>query len=266
MLDDAGHKILKIRTRKPSVPIRAVIFDADDTLWECGEYYIDRWDRYIDGEVERTGLDREFIASIFFFFDGKLVELPDGFTRDRFPRTFYVTSMALDAILGDEPDLGAASRAYRLGDSVYDAEYAMYPNVREMLEKMKADYPDVQRIALTKGSYNEQLAKFEKNDLSHLFDSIYIRSVKNETEFQLVLMENRLMSAEVLVVGDSMKDDIIVPKNIGCRTVWTSTTKLEDWKPSWIYEDGTTPIPPDWQIDSVADLLELDVPFTRFHD
>lgn len=244
-------------------PITAVIFDADDTLWECAQHYKDTRNQFIDSETKRTDLDREFVASVFYFFDAKLLQLPGGFERDRFPRAFYVTSLALDGIIGVAPNIDAADRAYELGDSVYDQEFALYPGVKDMLEKMRAEYPGMLMIAQTKGPLDVQRGKFEKNGIDYLFDKIYVRSVKGEKEFRDILDTYHLLPEEVLCVGDSMKDDVIAPRNIECRVVWISKTRFEDWKPSWVYEEGTTPEEPDWQIYSVAELLDIDIPFMQ---
>ena len=244
-------------------PITAVIFDADDTLWECNKHYVDTWSEFVEEEVERTGLDKKFISDIFHFFDGKMVQLPGGFEKDRFPRAFYVTAIALDSIMEKRPNLHRANQAFSLGNTVYDAEYKLYPGVKDMLERMAKEHPGMLMIAQTKGPQQIQLGKFRRNGIEDIFDKIYIRGTKTEDDFKEVLADFDLRPEEVLCVGDSMKDDVVIPRNIGCRTVWVCSQSFDTWKPKWAYENDTKLTMPDWKVDSIAELLDIEIPFMQ---
>lgn len=239
-----------------STPIKAIIIDGDDTLWECSRYYKEAMQGFNELAAKHTGLPLEFCNEMFQVIDGLSVTLPDGFTRERFPDVFRASYMALAAIADTEESiLRIADEAYNIGDRVYYAEYPLYPGVKELLRMLGRTHTKI--ILNTKGDDEVQMRKIKMNGVEEYFDDIYITLVKDADHFQKILDTHDLDPKEVLSVGDSMRDDIILPQSLGVWTVWISDHSPEMFKPSWVYEKnvGVDNPQPNWWTPSVANLL-----------
>ena len=247
-----------------STPLKAIIFDGDDTLWECGQYYREAEEKFFDAVTKRTGLPYEFCKRMFQLIDGQMATLPDGFAKDRFPTVFEATSMALD-VMSPNPTyiLTDAQDAYNIGNSIYNEDYPLYPCVKVMLFLMKCT--NTKLILNTKGDYEVQDRKVKINRIRNLFDDVVITLKKDKSHLQAILEKYDLRPEEVLCVGDSVVDDILVPQSLGCKTVWISDVGPIDFEPSWVYEEGVGQFCPDWWTASVASMLDiLNVQDTEF--
>ena len=234
--------------------IKAIIFDLDDTIVECAKYYWDVRDRFIKEVSNRTGVNYEFCAKLFSIIDGHMLKLSGSFNRDRFPTTFRATSLALDAIAKIPIDIDASERAYKLGNSVFDAEYAIFDGVYQTLTELKND--GYLLILNTKGDEEVQTSKLEKNNIKHFFDAIYISQTKNANFLRKILRDFNLTPDEALCVGDSMRDDVATPTEVGCPTVFISTTSPLEWRPRWEYEaQGNGFVNPTYWITTLAELM-----------
>lgn len=240
-----------------STPIKAIIFDGDDTLWECGEYYRGAERKFREIVSKRTGLTPEFCHRLFELIDGHMITLPDGFDKERFPTTFMATSVALD-VIGPNVSchtLSYAEEAYDIGNSIYEEAYPLYPGVREMLELLSKT--STKLILNTKGADDVQYKKVVDNDVEQYFDDVVITLAKNKEHLQSILDKHDLYPEEVLCVGDSAVDDVTTPQDLGCWTVWISDTHPDNFKPTWIYEEGIKEIHPNWWTESSADLPKV---------
>lgn len=233
---------------------KALVFDGDDTLWACSKYYWQCRDNLVEFQVKRTGLDPEIVASLYSVIDGQMLRLPGAFGRIRFPRTFQAISLALDGMLGNEPNLEASEKSFEIGNAVFEAEYPIFPGVWALLKELKADY-DVLIIINTKGDAEVQERKVSKNDLQGLINGLYITLNKDIAHLESILRNHDLQPEEVLCIGDSMRDDVITSDKVGCDTLWISDHSPHHFKPRWEYEAQIkAPVQPTYWLKKVADM------------
>ncbi len=105
-------------------------------------------------------------------------------------------------------------------------EGIVYTGVRSMLENLRSRY----RIsAITNGLKEVQRPRLEFLNMTHYFDQIvvsdeigYAKPDQNFFDFAFMPFANEYKNGEVLVVGDSLKSDILGGNNYGMKTCWIS--------------------------------------------
>lgn len=211
-----------------------LIFDLDDTILKCGIYYSQCKQRFIQFSHLRTGIKKELIEKILDDLDLTCTSLPNGFGKERFPRSFAAASSALDVIIGHPVDVLAAEQSYMIGNTVFAAEYEPYDNAIETLESYKN--AGFNLFLCTKGDIDVQMNKIKSHGLQKLFDSdkIYIIQKKTPLVLTEIMFNHNLVETETVMIGDSIRDDVGSAIGAGIDSVWISNTS----KPKWSYENS----------------------------
>lgn len=231
---------------------RNFIFDLDNTLVNCHIYYINRKKEFGIRTAQRLGLSPEMCQSVLEELDLLAVRnIHDAFSRRRFPASFKAASLACDVIAGHEPDLYAAEEMFALGNGVFYEKYPMYDNVTEVLSHL--DMSGKRLFLCTKGEYSIQMNKIIKNSLFDFFphNQIYVVPKKTKEEMWKIAVDHKLIPAETVMIGDSLKDDIKSAQEVGFVTVHITGNEAAN---HWKYED-TSGINPNYRLETVADLL-----------
>lgn len=201
----------------------ALLFDLDNTLLECGQYYIDAQKRVVDLIHSATNLPKTFINSVVESIDVASSALPDGFSRSRLPRSYQAASLALDAVAGIPPSVLRSVAAYEIGDSVFSAPYPLYPGTVPVLEAYSKHY---RLILVTKGDEEVQRRKIAINNLDRFFkpDHTFITLKKSPALYASILERFDLDPHTTWMIGDSLRDDIGPASEVGMRTVEMRTS------------------------------------------
>lgn len=231
-----------------------LIFDMDDTLSECSPLYAKCKDDFAEFSYGRTGIAKDIIINILNGIDVACTNLPQGFGKERFPRSFAATSAALDLIRGKEVDDRAAEQSYMIGEEVFVADYPLYDGVLNMLKRYKSGGHNL--FLCTKGDFYVQNRKIELNELDTIFDraNIYIVPKKDGLAIERILLDHQLDPTETVIIGDSIRDDIGAGHEAGIKTIWINNES----KVAWAYEDRNHT--PDYIIKKVTDLPSLIFP------
>lgn len=205
------------------------LFDLDDTLLVCGEYYVKCKNIFIDVAHQRTQIEKSIILDILHGIDKSCMNMQHGFAKHRFPRSFAATSAVLDMVQGNKIDEEAAERAFAIGDSVFRAPYVPIPGSIETLKWLRDEGANV--FIVTKGDFEIQQNKLEKNGLFEYIDrdKVYIDTTKNVTHFEKVMVDFSLQKEETIVVGDSIKDDIKSASILGLDSIWVAGEQDKSW-------------------------------------
>lgn len=226
---------------------KTLIWDLDGTINRCAEYYLAAQEEFAVYKSNLTNIDKDIILDLLRAIDLAATKLPDAFNRHRFPRSFFTTSYAVDALLEVPLQLGQAERAYEIGDSVFEAEYCLYDGAFETLKQYKE--AGWSMVLVTKGDYEVQRRKIEKNNLYEIFDprNVYITLKKSKEFLTNICIDQKVNLDTSWVIGDSLKDDIAPAKAVGLKTVLITPTH------NWAY-DHSPETEPDVAIDSISDL------------
>ena len=85
-------------------------------------------------------------------------------------------------------------------------------DVRDVLKSLKSKY---KLVMATKGDLLDQERKLKKSGLAEFFHHIEIMSEKKESDFEKLIKHLDIQSGELMMIGNSLKSDILPILNIG---------------------------------------------------
>lgn len=203
------------------MPQPTILFDGDNTLWECGKYYDEIIDAFVLQATARTKLPRAKVKALLDAIDVVAAGFPNGFHRSRFPRALRAASLAADSFAGLIPDVAASTQAEILGDSVFDAPYTIYDGAYGILEQYMVGWT---LVIVTKGDHDVQTKKIRSHRLDEYVWHWEVVGHKTVNAWREVLERLARMGtphdpARTWVVGDSMRDDITPAIELGLGTI-----------------------------------------------
>lgn len=180
--------------------IHTIAFDADDTLWHNEELYQQTQaafrtllrtyhdDAWIDARILAT--EQKNLAHFGYGVKGFIlslietaVELTDG------------------KIAGSE-----VQQIIDLGKAMLSNPIEILPGADRALETLSHDH---QLMLITKGDLFDQESKLARSGLGHYFTHVEVVSEKNIDTYREILQRHRIQAGEFLMVGNSLKSDIL---------------------------------------------------------
>lgn len=190
--------------------ITAIGFDADDTLWVNETYFR-------NAEEEFCGLLEEFetrntIDQELFKMEMRNLELY-GYGIKGFMLSMIESALELSNGRVSQQTIG---RILQIGKHMIGHRLELLDGVSEVLETLHGKY---RLLVLTKGDLLDQERKLEKSGLIDYFHHVEVLSDKKEINYQRLLDHLEIPVSEFLMVGNSLKSDVIPILNIGARAV-----------------------------------------------
>jgi putative hydrolase of the HAD superfamily len=181
-------------------------FDADDTLWH--------------NEVNFESHHERYRALLAQYHDGATVDAALlAMERRNVPLYGYgikgFTLSAIEtAIHLTEGKISAAEiqRLIDLGRELMDRPIEMLEGVHEALALLGERHP---LILITKGDLRDQERKVAKSGLGGRFRAVEIVSEKDEATYATILRRNNIAPEKFLMVGNSVKSDILPVLELG---------------------------------------------------
>ena len=191
---------------------QTLVFDADDTLWDCNvlfkrvvEDYLDWLDhptlhrvalRAVLDDVERANVVVHGYGSASF-----LRSLADCFER-----------------LTERPATEAESRRIvELAARLVNHDVELMPGVAETLDALATRHD---LLLLTKGDPAEQQRKVDASDLAHHFRSVHIVVEKHVDTYRGLVAEQGLTPSVTWMIGNSPRSDILPARAAGLGAVF----------------------------------------------
>ena len=201
--------------------IDLIAFDADDTLWHNETIFVTAQEKF-----------RKLLAKYHSkeWIDHKLYE-----TEARNLQHFgygvkgFTLSMIETAIeLSEGRISGAEIRAViELGKEMLKAPVALLDGVQECIEELLKCY---RLMVITKGDLFDQEAKFAKSGLGERFWRIEVVADKTQKTYERILEKYDVDPQRFLMVGDSLKSDILPVVAVGAHAVHIP------YQTTWIHE------------------------------
>ncbi len=222
-----------------------IAFDADDTLWHTERLYVDAQARftqllarYHSAEWVQARLDETEAHNIIHF----------GYGIKAFALSMIETAVELTEgrITGRDIQI-----LIDTAKAMLTAEVALLNTVAETIPRLAERYP---LMVITKGDLLDQETKINRSGLGQYFQRIEIVSHKNRASYEHVLNEQRLAPQRLLMVGNSLKSDILPVLEIGGHAVYVP------YEITWQHEYAAPP--PDeqpryYKIERLAELPAL---------
>lgn len=190
--------------------IKVIGFDADDTLWVNETYFRETEEKFaslLEGFETKNKIDQEL-----FKMEMRNLELY-GYGIKGFVLSMIESALELS---NNTVSQATMNEILTLGKRMINHPVELLDGVVEVLETLIGKY---RLIVMTKGDLLDQERKIERSGLSKYFHHVEVLSDKKETNY-LNLLENLKVDVnEFLMIGNSLKSDVLPLVNIGAQAV-----------------------------------------------
>ena len=203
---------------------KVIAFDADDTLWVNENYFR-------EAEQQFVALLKEFnseteIMSILFEVEMKNLGLY-GFGIKGFMLSMIETA---HLITNGQASSELISNILALGKQMLTKPVELLADVEGILKEVQKKY---KVILATKGDLLDQQRKLAKSGLEKYFHHIEVMSNKKERDYKKLLNHLDIAPHEFLMIGNSLKSDILPVANIGGNAIYVP------YEITWMHEEVT---------------------------
>lgn len=187
-------------------PITTIGFDADDTLWHNENLFEDYHRKYC--ELLSEYHDAKTVERVLYETEMNNLELfgygVKGFTLSCIETAIRLTNGAIKA----EEIRNIIERCREMLNHPVE----LLNGVEETIESLSRRF---RLLLITKGDLRDQERKIAKSGLARYFDHAEVVSDKNVEAYARVLQKNQTKADEFLMVGNSMKSDILPVLELG---------------------------------------------------
>ncbi|NJB82650.1 HAD family hydrolase [Wenyingzhuangia aestuarii] len=189
---------------------KVIAFDADDTLWVNEPYFREAEDQFAkllsiyetENKIQQE-LYKVITGNIPLYGYGvkscilSMIQCATELSNNKLPAT--ITKQILE-----------------IGKNMLTKPIELLPGIVEVLETLSKDYT---LIVLTKGDLLDQEKKLERSGLLNYFHHVEVMSEKNPEGYQRVLNHLDIAPKDFLMIGNSLKSDILPVLEIGAKAI-----------------------------------------------
>ena len=190
--------------------IKVIAFDADDTLWVNEPFFRETEANFC--ELVADILPKEQAARTLL--DIELKNLPlygygvKGFTLSLIE--------ALGVLTKGKASFALVEKTIKLGQAILHKPVEVLDGVETLLKKLNGDY---RLVMATKGDLLDQERKLIRSGLEQYFHHIEVMSDKQVSDYHKLLKHLDCRPQEFLMVGNSLKSDILPVLELGAWAV-----------------------------------------------
>jgi putative hydrolase of the HAD superfamily len=225
--------------------IHTIAFDADDTLWHNEGIFTNTQGKFrelFSGDHDPEKVGKELYATeirnleIFGYgikgFGLSMIETAIEMSRGE------ITGAQLQVILDEVKGM-------------LSAPVEVLQGVTETLQELAGDF---ELMVITKGDLFDQETKIARSGLGDLFRHVEVVSDKSESNYQVALAKYGLDPAHFLMVGNSIKSDVLPVIALGARAVHVPYQTT--WQHEFVAEEDYAHVRFD-TLQSIRDLPAL---------
>ena len=190
--------------------IEMIAFDADDTLWKT-EANFEKAQEELE-KILSPWQDSEQTEEIVYKTEMENLSIY-GLGVKAF--TLSMIEAALQISQG-EIQGESIEQIIRLGREMLEAEVELLPHVAEIIPTLSKDYP---LMVVTKGDLLDQTTKISRSGLGPYFSLVEVVSDKSPYSYTKVLEKFHLDPKNLVMVGNSLKSDILPILKLGGTAV-----------------------------------------------
>ncbi len=206
--------------------VEMIAFDADDTLWHSEILYVSAQDKL-----------KQLLSA---YHPAKWVEEKLYQTEVRNLQHFgygikaFTLSMVETAVELTEGQIRGAEigQIIEWGKTMLQADIQLLDGVAETVAALAERYP---LMLITKGDLLDQQAKIARSGLAHYFQHVEIVSEKTPDIYRSLLARYNLAPQQFLMVGNSLKSDVLPVLAIGGQAVYVP------YQFTWAHETAAAP-------------------------
>lgn len=224
--------------------IQVIGFDADDTLWVNETYFWETEDKlrlllapYVDSETVSAELFKTETCNMPLYGYGVKA---------------YILSVVETAIRITDGKVPASvlGEILSLGKEQLNKPVELLDGVEETLNALVGRY---RLIVVTKGDLLDQEQKLRRSGIEHLFHHVEIMSDKTDREYRSLLNHLDIRPDEFLMIGNSVRSDILPPLNLGSYAVHVP------YHTTWAHEKVDEPVVNSrfFKVESLWEVISL---------
>ena len=191
------------------MPITTVGLDADDTLWHNETVFRLTQARFLDLLTEH---ENAVIEARLAEIERRNLQLY-GYGVKGFTLSMIETAMEM---CDGEPPAGVIREILAAGREMLAHPVETLPGVDEALTRLSGRY---RLVLITKGDLLDQERKLAASGLGDLFAAVEIVSEKDRATYERVFTRHGTGPAEAVMVGNSMKSDVLPALEAGAFAV-----------------------------------------------
>ena len=222
--------------------IKVIGFDADDTLWLNETYFREaelKFSKLMAPYETANKIDQEL-------FKRQIENLPlYGYGIKGFILSMVEIGLELS---NDTLSNTTINAILNIGKDMLTKPVDLLEGVEEVLLALSQNF---RLIVVTKGDLLDQERKLEKSGLSHYFHHIEVVSDKQEANYSKLLNHLDIKPSEFLMIGNSLKSDILPLINIKARAIHVP------FHTTWIHEQVITTEKESKKYKTITSLLEV---------
>ncbi len=190
--------------------VKIIGFDADDTLWVNEPYYREAEETFIQ-LIAGYGVEEDIAVALFKTEMSNLGLYGYGIKA-------FILSLVECAITLTKGAVTSStiSQIIRIGKEMLQRPIELIGDVKQVLEQLAPHY---RLIVATKGDLLDQEGKMRRSSIASYFHHIEVMSDKKEQNYIQLLQHLDIKPGEFLMIGNSMKSDVIPPLNLGASAI-----------------------------------------------
>ncbi|MDA3904586.1 MAG: HAD family hydrolase [Bacteroidales bacterium] len=237
--------------------IKIIAFDADDTLWVNEPYYreTEKAFTYLLSDY----LPEEKVSKMLLETETKNIKLygygVKGFVLSMIETALKITGEAADISQSREAAnleiliAKIISQIINLGKELINKPLVLLTGVKNTLEAINVQ--GIKLVLATKGDLLDQERKLKNSSLSKCFHHIEIMSNKNQEDYQKLLERLGISPDEFLMIGNSVKSDILPVLSIGSYAIHIP------YHTNWAHENVTNNAQNHKRFLKIESILEI---------
>lgn len=224
--------------------IKVIGFDADDTLWVNEPFF-----QAVEKQfcvILKPYLEKEEASTALFNTEIKNLDIYGYGAKG------FLLAMIETALKATKGKITSAEliRIMEAGKSLLKMPIQLLEGVEDVLQALKDRY---RLIMVTKGDLLDQERKLQNSGLAGYFHHIEIMSDKQEHNYLKLLAHLDIQPHEFLMVGNSVKSDVLPVINIGSKAIHIP------YVVTWQHENHHAPLEENSfiHVESITDILTL---------
>jgi len=195
----------------PAVERPVIGLDGDDTLWHSEAHFVTttaRLAELLQPWVPHTRTAEEHLVDV----ERRNLALL-GYGVKAFTLSMIETALEVS---GDRVPGSSIRRIIEWSKELMDHPVELLDGVAETVERLAVDH---RLLLITKGDLLHQESKVARSGLADLFDAVEIVSEKDPGTYRRILARHDVDPADFLMVGNSMRSDVLPVLELGARGV-----------------------------------------------
>ena len=222
--------------------IKVIAFDADDTLWSNETYFREAEEAF--AALLSQYETKSEIDKVLFKTEIKNLAIYGYGIKG------FVLSMIECALVLSNHKLPQETiqKILDIGKEMLEKPIELLDGVEEVLQYLQGKY---RLIVATKGDLLDQERKLEKSNLLKYFHHVEVMSDKKEKDYLKLVKHLDIMPAEFLMIGNSLKSDVLPLLNISASAVHVP------FHTTWVHEEIPLEAPQKRDYITLVNIKEL---------